>query len=190
MNSKNMLLGIVGAIVIIALLFGGWFLSSYNGLVTADEGVDASWAQVENQYQRRADLIPNLVSTVKGYAAHEEEILLGVTKARSQWGEAATQQQKINAANSMDSAISRLLLVVENYPNLKANENFLALQAQLEGTENRISVERMRYNEQVRVYNTMIRRMPTAIVANMFGFDEKLYFEAVEGAEIVPDVEF
>ncbi|MBC2701407.1 MAG: LemA family protein [ANME-2 cluster archaeon] len=190
MNTRNVLFGVIGAIVLIILLTGGWFLSTYNGFVAAEEGVDASWAQVESQYQRRADLIPNLVSTVKGYAAHEEEVLTEITAARSQWGAAATQQSKMEAAGSMDSAISRLLLVVENYPNLKANENFLALQAQLEGTENRIAVERMRYNEQVRAYNTKIKRMPAGILANMFGFDEKLYFESDEGAENVPEVEF
>ncbi|MBW6470164.1 MAG: LemA family protein [Methanosarcinaceae archaeon] len=190
MNTKNALFGVVGAIILIIILTGGWFLSTYNGFVAASEGVDASWAQVESQYQRRADLIPNLVATVKGYAAHEENVLTEITAARSQWGAAATQESKMEAAGSMDSAISRLLLVVENYPDLKANENFLALQAQLEGTENRIAVERMRYNEQVRTYNTKIKRMPAAIVANMFGFDEKLYFEADVGAEVAPTVEF
>lgn len=190
MNTKNLLLGVIGAIVLIILLTGGWFLSTYNGFIAAEEGVDASWAQVESQYQRRADLIPNLVSTVKGYVAHEEEVFTEITAARSQWSSAATQQSKMEAAGSMDSAISRLLLVVENYPNLKANENFLALQSQLEGTENRIAVERMRYNEQVRAYNTKTKRMPAAIVANIFGFDEKLYFESDEGAEDAPEVEF
>src|SRR5665648_139602 len=190
MNTRNVIFGVLSAIIIILLLTGGWFLSTYNGFVTAEERVDGSWAQVESQYQRRADLIPNLVSTVKGYASHEESVLTEITAARSQWGAAATQQSKMEAAGSMDSAISRLLLVVENYPNLTANENFLALQAQLEGTENRIAVERMRYNEQVRTYNTKIKRMPAGIVANMFGFDEKLYFEADKGAEIAPKVEF
>jgi len=121
MGSKNILLGIIGAIVLIALLFGGWFLSTYNGLVTAQEGVDAGWAQVESQYQRRADLIPNLVETVKGFAAQEKEIFLEVTKYRSQWGAAKTQDEKMEAAKGMDSAISRLLLVSENYPQLKSN---------------------------------------------------------------------
>jgi LemA protein len=190
MNSKNILIGVIGAIVLIALLIGGWFLSTYNGLVTAQEGVDAGWAQVESQYQRRADLIPNLVATVKGFAAQEENIFIEVTKYRSQWGAAKTQEDKIEAANGMDSAISRLLMVSENYPQLKSNENFLALQAQLEGTENRIAVERMRYNENVRDYNTRIKKMPASIIAGMYGFGPRLYFEADKGAEVAPKVKF
>ncbi len=181
---------ILGVIVLIGILFGGWFLITYNGLVSAQEGVDAQWYQVENQYQRRADLIPNLVDTVKGYAAHEEKLFLEVTKYRSQWSAAGSQEEKIEAAKGMDSAISRLLVVVENYPQLKSSENFLALQAQLEGTENRIAVERMRYNEKVRDYNTQIKRMPSSIVANTFGFGSKSYFEAEKGAEEAPDVKF
>ena len=190
MNSKNILLGVIGAIVLIALLFGGWFLSTYNGLVTAQEGVDAGWAQVESQYQRRADLIPNLVETVKGFAAQEEKIFLEVTKYRSQWGAAKTQDEKMEAAKGMDSAISRLLMVSENYPLLKSNENFLALQSQLEGTENRIAVERKRYNENVRDYNTRLKKMPGSIIAGMYGFEPKLYFEAEKGSEVAPKVNF
>ena len=182
--------GALLATVVLVLLFGGWFLITYNSLVSADEGVDAQWYQVENQYQRRADLIPNLVETVKGYAAQEEKILLEVTKYRSQWSAAATQEEKIEAAKGMDSAISRLLVVVENYPQLKSNENFLALQAQLEGTENRIAVERMRYNEKVRDYNTRIKRMPTSIVADAYDSRSKSYFEAEKGAEEAPAVKF
>jgi LemA protein len=190
MDSKNILLGVIGTIVLIALLFGGWFLSTYNGLVTAQESVDAGWAQVESQYQRRADLIPNLVETVKGFAAQEEKIFLEVTKYRSQWGAAKTQNEKMEAANGIDSAISRLLMVSENYPQLKSNENFLALQAQLEGTENRIAVERMRYNENVRDYNTRLKKMPGSIIAGMYGFEPKLYFEAEKGSEVAPKVNF
>lgn len=190
MSSKNTALIVVAVIAVVALLTGGWFLSMYNGFVSSEEKVDGAWAQVESQYQRRADLIPNLVSTVKGYASHEEELLTEITKARSQWSAASTTEEKMAAAGTMDSAISRLLLVVENYPDLKASANFLALQAQLEGTENRIAVERMRYNEEVRAYNTRIKRMPAAIVANMFGFDERSYFEAEKGAETAPKVEF
>jgi LemA protein len=190
MELKNILLGVIGAIVLVALLFGGWFLSTYNGLVTAQEGVDAGWAQVESQYQRRADLIPNLVETVKGFAAQEEKIFLEVTKYRSQWGAAKTQDEKIAAANGMDSAISRLLMVSENYPLLRSNENFLALQSQLEGTENRIAVERMRYNDNVRDYNTRLKKMPGSIIAGMYGFTPKLYFEAEKGAEVAPKVNF
>ncbi len=176
--------------IVFVLLFGGWFLITYNSLVDSEGGVDAQWYQVENQYQRRADLIPNLVETVKGYAAQEEKIFTEVTKYRSQWSAAATQDEKIAAAKGMDSALSRLLVVVENYPQLKSNENFLALQAQLEGTENRIAVERMRYNEKVRDYNTRIKRMPSSIVADMYGFGSKSYFEAEKGAEEAPVVKF
>ena len=190
MSSRNTALIVVAAVAVVALLTGGWFLSMYNGFVSSEEAVDSSWAQVESQYQRRADLIPNLVSTVKGYASHEDELLTEITKARSQWSAARTTSEQMEAAGTMDSALSKLLVVVENYPDLKASENFLALQAQLEGTENRIAVERMRYNENVRAYNTRIKRMPAAIVANMFGFDERPYFEAEEGAETAPEVEF
>lgn len=190
MSSKNTLLIVFGAIAVIVLLFGGWFIITYNSLVAAEESVDAQWAQVESQYQRRADLIPNFVETVKGIAAQEQTVFLEVTKYRSQWGEATTQEEKMKAAKGMDSALARLLVVVENYPQLKSNENFLALQAQLEGTENRIAVERMRYNEKVKDYNTRIKKMPTIIIASMFGFDSRLYFEAEEGAEIVPEVKF
>jgi len=184
---------ILGAILVIGLLFVSWFAGSYNSLVRLDTTVEEKWAQVENQYQRRADLIPNLVSTVKGYAAHETELFTEVTKLRSQWAEAVAsgdRESEIQAARGMDSAISRLLLVAENYPQLRASENFLALQSQLEGSENRIAVERMRYNEAVREYNIKIRRVPTVIIANMFGFTKKQFFEAKEGAEEVPEVEF
>jgi LemA protein len=178
------------AIGIVLLLIGGVFFFTYNGLVSAEEGVDAQWYQVENQYQRRADLIPNLIETVKGYAAHEEKVFTEVTKYRSQWSAAATQEEKMEAAKGMDSAISRLLVVVESYPQLKANENFLALQAQLEGTENRIAVERMRYNEKVRDYNTQLKRIPSSFVAGMLGSEPKAYFEAEKGAQDVPKVNF
>ncbi len=178
------------AAIVVVLLFGGWFFITYNGLVSAEEGVDAQWYQVENQYQRRADLIPNLVETVKGIAAQEEKIFTELAKYRTQWIQAATQEEKIDAARGMDSALSRLLVVVENYPQLKSSENFLALQAQLEGTENRIAVERMRYNEKVRDYNAQIKRMPSSLVADMYGFRSKAYFEAERGAEEAPEVKF
>ncbi len=181
---------VLGAIIVLLLLVGGVYFFTYNGLVTAKEGVDAQWYQVENQYQRRADLIPNLVDTVKGYAAHEEKIFTEVAKYRSQWIAAATPDEKMAAAKGMDSAISNLLIVVENYPQLKASDNFLALQAQLEGTENRIAVERMRYNEKVRDYNTQLKRMPSSFVADMSGFKPKAYFEAEKGAQDVPKVDF
>ncbi len=189
---KKIIIGI-GIILLFGLLAVGWFVSIYNGLVTLDNTVEEKWAQVENQYQRRADLIPNLVSTVKGYAAHEKELFTEITKLRSQWANAKSSGDKeaeIEAARGMDSAISRLLLVAENYPNLRANENFLALQSQLEGTENRIAVERMRYNTVVREYNIRIRKIPDSFIANMLGYEKKPYFEAEEGTENVPVVEF
>ncbi len=181
---------VIAAIVIIVLLVGGVYFFTYNGLVSAQEGVDAQWYQVENQYQRRVDLIPTLVETVKGYAAHEEKIFTEVAKYRSQWSAATTPEERVDAANGMESAISRLLVVVEGYPQLKASDNFLALQAQLEGTENRIAVERMRYNEKVRDYNTQLKRIPSSFVAGMSGFEPKSYFEAEKSAQDVPDVNF
>ncbi|VVB86178.1 LemA family protein [uncultured archaeon] len=181
---------VIGAIIILVLLVGGVYFFTYNSLVTAQEGVDAQWHQVENQYQRRADLIPNLVDTVKAYATHEEKIFTEITNYRSQWSNASTQEEKMAAAQGMDSAISNLLVVVNNYPQLKASDNFLALQAQLEGTENRIAVERMRYNEKVRDFNTQLMTMPSSFVAGMSGFKPKAYFEADTGAQGVPKVDF
>jgi len=171
----------------------------YNTMVTLDEGISSQWAQVENTYQRRADLIPNLVNTVKGYADFEKETLTQVIEARSKatsvniepgniTPEAINQFQ--NAQAGLSSALSRLMVVVERYPELKANQNFLELQAQLEGTENRISVERRKFNEATRQYNTYIRKFPKNIVAGIFGFDKKTYFEAEEEAKEVPKVEF
>ena len=171
----------------------------YNTMVTLDEGISSQWAQVENAYQRRADLIPNLVNTVKGYADFEKETLTQVIEARSKatsvniepgniTPEAINQFQ--NAQAGLSSALSRLMVVVERYPELKANQNFLELQAQLEGTENRISVERRKFNEATRQYNTYIRKFPKNIVAGIFGFDKKTYFEAEETAKEVPKVEF
>jgi len=188
------------AVVVILLLIIGRVVGIYNSLVTQEEGVNNAWAQVSNQYQRRADLIPNLVETVKGYASHERETLEGVIQARANATslnvtpevlndpEAFSKFQKVQG--EISSALSRLMAVVENYPNLKANENFLSLQSQLEGTANRITVERQRFNETVQGYNTRIRHFPTNIFAGMFGFEKKLYFEAQEGAEVAPKVQF
>jgi LemA protein len=187
LNTTLIVLGAIGILVLILVL---WFVGTYNGLITLSNTVEEKWAQVENQYQRRADLIPNLVNTVKGYASHEEKLFTEVTKLRSQWAGAATREEKIGVARGMDSAISRLLLVAENYPELKASENFLALQAQLEGTENRIAVERKRYNEAVKIYNIRIKRIPTVFIANILGYEKKAYFEAEAGAEEVPEVTF
>jgi LemA protein len=193
---KNLGLVITLAIVAVVLI---WGVSGYNGLVSMDEGVQNKWADVETQYQRRADLIPNLVNTVKGYAAHEKETLEGVVKARSEatsvkidaenmTAEQMAQYQK--AQNGVSSALSKLLLVVEKYPDLKANQNFLELQSQLEGTENRITVARRDFNGAAKEYNTAIRKFPKNILAGMFGFEKKAYFEAQEGAEKVPEVQF
>lgn len=202
MKSRGLLIAlvVVGVIAIFALGIFLWGTSVYNSLVGLDEGIASAWSQVENQYQRRADLVPNLVSAVKGFAAQEKEVLLGVTLARARVGQLTVTKDVIDdpqsfakfqsAQDEFSSAISRLLVVAENYPNLKSNENFLALQTQLEGTENRISVERRRFNEIVRGYNTAIRRFPARSIAGLAGFREKQYFKAKEGAEEVPQVEF
>lgn len=184
---KNLLigLGIVAAIAAIA------FMGIYNGIVTKHETIAAKWAQVESQLQRRGDLIPNLVSSVKGYAAHEKTVFEDVTKARSQWANASTVDEKVKAAAGMDQAISRLLLVAENYPQLKADQTFLKLMDELSGTENRIAVERMRYNEAVRDYNVTVRVFPANIIAGAFGYRPATeYFKAEEKAKAVPEVKF
>ncbi len=182
------------ALIVIAVLaigFIAWFIKGLNFVVILDENVKSSWAQVENQLQRRNDLIPNLVSTVKGYAAHETKVLTDVTKLRSQWSAANTTADKIKAANGMSAALSRLLLVVERYPDLKASQNFLALQSQLEGTENRIAVERMRYNRSVQVFNSYIRTVFGSFFAARRGLSKPaVYFEVEEAAKAVPKVEF
>jgi len=185
-------------LAVLPLLFSG---CGYNKMVTLDEGVSAAWAQVENVYQRRMDLIPNLVETVKGYAAHESETFTALAEARSRAGGVMNIDEELlndpeafarfqQAQDGLGSALQRLLMVTENYPDLKANQNFLALQDQLEGTENRIAVERMRFNEAVRTYNTTIRRFPQSIIANMTGFEKKPYFESAAGAEVAPEVKF
>ena len=193
--------GLVTLIIIAAVLIGGflWVKGAYNNMVTEDENVQNAWAQVENVYQRRADLIPNLVATVKGYAEHESATLENVIAARAK----ATQMTidpanlseeaiaKFNEAQGeLSTALGRLLLIQENYPDLKANQQFSELQAQLEGTENRIATERMKFNDAAKVYNTMIRKFPDNIIASIFGFEKKGYFEAQDGAETAPKVEF
>ncbi|MBL7085103.1 MAG: LemA family protein [Candidatus Omnitrophica bacterium] len=178
-------------VVVLLLSLGGWFIGGLNRVVILDENVNQSWAQIENQLQRRNDLIPNLVNTVKGYAGHEEEIFTKVTELRSQWGKAATRGEKITAAKEMGGMLSRLLLVAENYPDLKANENFLTLQSQLEGTENRIAVERRRYNQAVMVFNAYRRTIFGSMFAGMRGLTKPAeYFEAEEAATAVPEVKF
>jgi len=183
------------AVVIVPLLSG----CGYNRMVELEENIDASWAQVENVYQRRADLVPNLVNTVKGYAEHEQQTLQGVVEARSKAtsmnisADQLTQenmQQFQQAQEQLSSALSRLMVVVERYPDLKANQNFRDLQAQLEGTENRIAVERRKFNEATRAYNTYIRQFPRNFIAGMFDFESKPYFEADQGASEVPEVQF
>ncbi|WP_010664530.1 LemA family protein [Marinilabilia salmonicolor] len=186
---------ILMAVVMIPLLSS----CGYNTMVELDENVTASWAQVENVYQRRADLIPNLVNTVKGYAEHEQETLQGVVEARSKATSINLSADELNeqtlqnfqkAQEGLSSALSRLMVVMERYPDLKANQNFLDLQAQLEGTENRIAVERRKFNEATRAYNTYIRRFPRNLIAGMFNFESKPYFEADQGADEVPEVQF
>ena len=197
MKTVLIVLGVIVLIVAIGLasLFG-----VYNRFVTAEQGVNEKWAQVQNVYQRRADLIPNLVETVKGFAAQEKTVLEEVTQARASAGSIKATPELLNdpanfkrfqdAQNQLGGALSRLLVTIERYPELKSNQNFLALQSQLEGTENRITVERMRFNEAVRDYNTKIKLMPGALVARVMGFKEKSFFEAAPGSETVPKVKF
>lgn len=186
---------VLGVLAIIAL----WAANVYNGLVSAEEEVESAWAQVENQYQRRSDLIPNLVATVKGYAAHESETLEGVISARARATQItvdpsnATPEQLAayqKAQGELSQALGRLMAVAESYPDLKANENFRDLQAQLEGTENRCTIARQNYNEVARAFNTYLRRFPNNIIAGAFGFEKKPYFEADEDAKKAPKVEF
>ena len=197
--NRGLLIGlgiVIVGIAIVSLMFGG----IYNGLVRAEEGVSEAWAQVENVYQRRLDLVPNLVETVKGYAAHERETLEKVIEARSKitqinlpkavFNDPQALTQFEEAQQGLSSALSRLLVVIEQYPDLKANQNFLTLQSQLEGTENRIAVERRRFNEVAREFNTRVRIFPDSVVARLSGFQRKSYFAADEGARVAPKVKF
>lgn len=180
---------VVLAVIVAVVAVGA--ISSYNGIVTKHEAISAKWAQVASQLQRRLDLIPNLVNSVKGYAAHEKAVFENVANARSAWTGASTVDDKVKAASQMDSAIARLLVVVENYPQLKADQTFLQLMDELSGTENRIAVERMRYNEAVRDYNVTVRRFPANIVARIFGYKAaNEYFKAEEKAASAPEVKF
>ena len=193
--------GLIGIIILCVIGLGlyGWIKGTFNGLVASQESVETAWSQVENVYQRRADLIPNLVNTVKGYAKHEQETLEGVIEARANATKVtidpsnmtAEDLQKYQAAQGeITNALSRLIAVSESYPDLKANQNFLELQNQLEGTENRITVERNKFNEVAREYNTQRRTFPTNILAAIFNFGEKPYFQAQEGADKAPKVDF
>lgn len=190
---------VIIVIAVVALFIYSSVKGTYNKMVTMDEAVVSQWAQVENVYQRRADLIPNLVNTVKGYAEHEQETLTGVIEARAKATSTSIDPTNLNAENiqafqqaqaGLSSALSKLMVVVERYPDLKANQNFLELQAQLEGTENRITVERQKFNSSAQDYNTYIRKFPKNIYANLFGFEAKAYFKAQENAEQAPKVEF
>lgn len=200
MKKKNRTWIIV--IVVVALIvisFIKWGINTYNNFVSLEEGVEGQWANVENVYQRRADLIPNLVNTVKGYAEHEQETFVQVIEARAKATSVTVDPSNITpeslaafqqAQDGLSSALSRLLVTIERYPDLKANENFLALQDQLEGTENRIAVERRKFNEITRGFNTSIRKFPASIIANMKDFEKKGYFEAIAGSDTAPVVEF
>ena len=193
-------LGCLGILVIGGIMVLLSVRTAYNDIVAQQQDVNAKWAQVENVYQRRADLVPNLVATVKGYAGHEKEVLETVTASRAQVGSIQVTKDILNnqaefqkfqqAQAGLSSALSRLLVVAENYPNLKANENFLQLQSQLEGTENRITVERKRFNESAQSYNTRIKQFPAVVVARFFGFQDKQYFQAAAGSEKAPTVDF
>ncbi len=189
-GGKKTLLIVVVVIVVLAGLIYSFFKGSYNRFVTLDEGVKSAWAQVENQLQRRYDLIPNLVETVKGYAKQEKDVLVEVTNARARVGGAATVPDKISANNELSGALSRLLVVMEQYPDLKSNQNFLRLQDELAGTENRISVERKRYNDAVQGYNVAIRSFPANLLAGMFGFGKAAFFEVPAAAKAAPQVKF
>lgn len=196
-QTKNLI--IVGVILLVLIIIYSSFKGTYNKIVTTNEGVGAAWSQVENQYQRRADLIPNLVNTVKGYAEHESATLEGVVEARAKATQVTLNVDNLDEANiakyqkaqgELSSALGRLMAISESYPDLKANENFMQLQSQLEGTENRIATERKRFNDTVKEYNTYIRTFPRNLIAGMFGFTPKGYFEAVQGAEKAPEVKF
>jgi len=186
---KNLLIVAAVALIVLVSLYS-FFRGQYNTFVILDESVKSSWAQVENQLQRRYDLIPNLVETVKGYAKQEKDVLVEVTNARARVGGAGTVPEKIQANNELSGALSRLLVVVEQYPDLKSNQNFLRLQDELAGTENRIAVERRRYNEEVRRYNVAIRSFPNNLLAAAFGFQPAAFFEAPAAAKTVPKVKF
>lgn len=183
-------LSFVAILIGIVVVVGGFFLTTHNRLVKANESVDNQWAQVESQYQRRFDLIPNLVESVKGAMAQETEVFSKIADARTRYSSAQTSSERAEAATQVESALSRLLVVMENYPELKSLDTVNTLMSQLEGTENRIAVERQRYNDQVKEFNSDIKTIPTKWIASMFGFEQKAYFESVEGSEVAPKVDF
>lgn len=190
MSTGKKIIIVVAVIAVLAIALYSMFAGNYNRFVKMDVGIKAAWSQVENQLQRRYDLIPNLVETVKGYAKQEKDVLVEVTNARSKVGGAGTVPEKIAANNQLSGALSRLMVVVERYPDLKSNQNFMKLQDELAGTENRIAVERMRYNDAVKIYNESIRTFPANFVAGMFGFKEAAFFKVDEVAKVVPKVKF
>ncbi len=177
-------------IIAVVVLLVGWVWSGYNGFITAHEAVDGSWAQVETQYQRRVDLIPNLVSSVKGAAEFERGTFVEITEARTKWMNAGNRTEKVSAANGMEGALGRLMLTFENYPTLQATQAYRDLMTQLEGTENRIAVSRRDYNDIVRIYNVRVKRFPAVLLAGAFGFAAEEFFAAEEGAEDAPEVNF
>jgi len=185
MNSKSLLIGL-GAFVLVA---GMWLVGAYNGLVTSSQAIEGQWAQVQTQYQRRLDLIPNLVESTKGVLTQEQEVFSQIANARQGYAGAATTEEQVQAAGELDSALSRLLVIVEAYPELKSNETVQGLMAELAGTENRISVERMRFNDSVQAYNVKVKTIPTSLIAGMFGFAEKSFFEAAPLAQEAPAVD-
>jgi len=176
--------------IVVVFIFGSWYVNTRNSLVQMEESVSAAWSEIDNQLQRRSDLIPNLVATVKGYASQEEQIFTQIAEARAKLAGANTVPETAAGYNQMQSALSRLLVVVENYPELKSNQNFIRLQDELAGTENRIAVARRRYNEAVRQFNTRIRSFPASIIAGQLGFSAKEYFQIEESAKQVPTVDF
>lgn len=186
-NKLWLWIGIPAAIILLAVF---WYVGTYNSLIKLNEQVNNKWAQVETQYQRRVDLIPNLVNTVKGAAGFEQKTLEDITNARSQWQAAINPEQKAQAANNVESALARLLVVVENYPQLKATQNYLALQDELANTENKVAVERGRYNDAVRDFNARIKTFPAYIVARNLGYTDRTYFNSKQGAENAPEVKF
>ena len=197
MKKTGCLLGVVVVAFLAIVVF--WGIATYNGFIPKEEAVKSQWANVENVYQRRADLIPNFVATVKGYATHEEKTLTEVIEARAKATQTTIDPTKLTdeniaafqkAQDGLSGALNRLMVSVEQYPNLKANENFLALQSQLEGTENRIAVERRTFNEKAQVFNTAIRRFPASVIAGFGGFQQKGYFKAAEGSDVAPTVQF
>lgn len=177
----------IGIILIVIVIYG---FATYNSLVRANEGITGQWAQVETQYQRRFDLIPNLVESVKGIMKQEQSVFTAIAEARTRYSGATSIDQKSKAATQVESALARLLVITENYPQLKSSENVTTLMSQLEGTENRVTVERKRFNDLVQVYNVKVKTLPSSIIANLTGFSEHSYFDAVAGSEVAPTVKF